>query len=103
MDSRFEDCISLCSDVNKNNPNNFLYPDFVFLKTLAKANSMNKKEYVDALKLIEKKYPQHHVAQSANEILSYLQQSEIKTSIKNKIPLNAYTFENLGLIFNDLL
>ena len=99
VDSRFEDCILLCSDVNKNNPSNFLYPDFVFLKTVAKANSMNKKEYVDALKLIEKKYPQHHVAQSANEILSYLQQPEIETSIK-KTDDSEYLFKpNAGHYF----
>ena len=79
--SRFEDCISLCNSINQNNQSNFLYPDFDLLKTIAKARRMSKKEYIGALSLIEKKYPQHKVSKSAKEILYYLQQQETETSI----------------------
>ena len=80
--SRFEDCISLCNSINQNNQSNFLYPDFDLLKTIAKASRMSKKEYIGALSLIEKKYPQHKVSKSAKEILYYLQQQETETSSK---------------------
>tara|TARA_B100001741_G_scaffold311327_1_gene312237 strand:+ start:18717 stop:21296 length:2580 start_codon:yes stop_codon:yes gene_type:complete len=80
VDSRFEDCISLCNFINQNDQSNFLFPDFELLKTIAKASRMNKKEYIGALSLIEKKYPQHSVSKSAKEILYYLQQQEIEAS-----------------------
>lgn len=80
VDSRFEDCISLCNFINQNDQSNFLFPDFELLKTIAKASRMSKKEYIGALSLIEKKYPQHSVSKSAKEILYYLQQQEIEAS-----------------------
>ena len=80
VDSRFEDCISLCDFINQNNQSNFLFPDFELLKTIAKASRMTKKEYIGALSLIEKKYPQHSVSKSAKEILYYLQQQETEVS-----------------------
>ena len=42
LQSKFDACISLCERVNNNNPNNVLYPNFDFLKTMAKGFGMTK-------------------------------------------------------------
>ena len=72
LQSQFDACISLCERVNKNNPNNALYPNFDFLKTMAEGFGMTKSNYINALTLIVEKYPKHQVAESAKEILVYL-------------------------------
>ncbi|MGB1932708.1 MAG: tetratricopeptide repeat protein, partial [Flavobacteriales bacterium] len=78
LQSQFNACISLCEQVNKNNPNNALYPNFDFLKTMAKGFGMTKSNYINALTLIVEKYPKHQVAQSAKEILVYLKLEELE-------------------------
>ncbi|MGB2371191.1 MAG: tetratricopeptide repeat protein, partial [Flavobacteriales bacterium] len=78
LQSQFDACISLCERVNKNNPNNALYPNFDFLKTMAKGFGMTKSNYINALTLIVEKYPKHQVAESAKEILVYLKLEELE-------------------------
>jgi tetratricopeptide (TPR) repeat protein len=78
LQSQFDACISLCERVNKNNPNNALYPNFDFLKTMAKGFGMTKSNYINALTLIVEKYPKHQVAESAKEILVYLKIEELE-------------------------
>ena len=84
--SQFEACISLCEEVNKSNPNNPLYPNFDFLKTIAKGFGSTKSNYINALTLIVEKYPKHQVAESAKEILVYLKLEGLET---DKIELSA--------------
>lgn len=86
LQSQFEACISICEGVNKNNPNNTLYPNFDFLKTMAKGFGMTKNNYINALTLIAEKYPKHQVSESAKEILVYL---KLKESEVDKIVLAA--------------
>ena len=69
LQSQFDACINLCERVNKNNPNNALYPNFDFLKTMAKGFGMTKNNYINALTPNSEKYPKHQVAESAKEIL----------------------------------
>ena len=78
LQSQFNACISLCEQVNKNNPNNALYPNFDFLKTMAKGFGMTKSNYINALTIIVEKYPKHQVAESAKEILVYLKLEELE-------------------------
>jgi len=78
LQSQFDACISLCERVNKNNPNNALYPNFDFLKTMAKGFGMTKSNYINALTLIVEKYPKHQAAESAKEILVYLKLEEFE-------------------------
>ena len=78
LQSQFNACISLCEQVNNNNPNNALYPNFDFLKTMAKGFGMTKSNYINALTQIVEKYPKHHVAESAKEILVYLKLEELQ-------------------------
>jgi len=78
LQSQFNACISLCEQVNNNNPNNALYPNFDFLKTMAKGFGMTKSNYINALTLIVEKYPKHQVAESAKEILVYLKLEELE-------------------------
>lgn len=78
LQSQFDACISLCERVNKNNPINALYPNFDFLKTMAKGFGMTKSNYINALTLIVEKYPKHQVAESAKEILAYLKLEELE-------------------------
>ena len=77
LKSRFNECIAICDKVNKKKPNNALYPNFDFLKTMAKGFGMNKKQYINALTLIVEKYPKHKVGDSAKEIIAFLQQEEV--------------------------
>ena len=86
LQSEFDACIILCEQVNKNNPNNALYPNFDFLKTMAKGFGMTISHYINALTLIVEKYPKHQVAESAKEILVYLKLNELEgdKSILNK-------------------
>jgi tetratricopeptide (TPR) repeat protein len=77
LQSKFKQCISLCERVNNKNPNNNLYPNFDFLRTMAKGFGMTKKNYTNALTLIVEKYPKHQVAESAKEILQFLQQETV--------------------------
>ena len=77
LQSKFKQCISLCERVNNKNPNNNLYPNFDFLRTMAKGFGMTKKNYMNALTLIVEKYPKHQVAESAKEILQFLQQETV--------------------------
>ena len=82
LQSQFDACVSLCERVNKNSPNNPLYPNFDFLKTMAKGLGMTKKNYTNALTLIVEKYPKHQVSESAKEILAYLKLEELdKTAL----------------------
>ena len=78
LQSQFDACISLCERVNNNNPNNALYPNFDFLKTMAKGFGMTKSNYINALTFIAEKYPKHQVAESAKEILLYLKIEELE-------------------------
>ena len=78
LQSQFDACISLCERVNKNNPNNALYPNFDFLKTMAKGFGMTKSNHINALTLIVEKYPKHQAAESAKEILVYLKLEEFE-------------------------
>ena len=78
LQSKFDACISLCERVNNNNPNNALYPNFDFLKTMAKGFGMTKNNYINALTFIVEKYPKHQVAESAKEILLYLKIEELE-------------------------
>ena len=77
LQSKFKQCTSLCERVNNKNPNNNLYPNFDFLRTMAKGFGMTKKNYTNALTLIVEKYPKHQVAESAKEILQFLQQETV--------------------------
>jgi len=77
LQSKFKQCISLCERVNNKNPNNNLYPNFDFLRTMAKGFGMTKKNYTNALTLIVEKYPKHQVAESAKETLQFLQQETV--------------------------
>ena len=77
LQSKLKQCISLCERVNNKNPNNNLYPNFDFLRTMAKGFGMTKKNYTNALTLIVEKYPKHQVAESAKEILQFLQQETV--------------------------
>jgi hypothetical protein len=76
LQSKFKECIKLCDRVNNSKPSNNLYAHFDFLKTMAKGFGMTKKNYMNALTLIVEKYPKHEVAESAKEILRFLQQEE---------------------------
>ena len=78
LQSQFNACINLCEQVNKNNPNNALYPNFDFLKTMAKGYGMTKGNYINALTIIAEKYPKHQVSESAKEILRYLKIEELE-------------------------
>ena len=78
LQSQFDVCISFCEQVNKKNPNNALYPNFDFLKTMAKGFGMTRSNYINSLTLIVEKYPKHQVAESAKEILEYLKLEELE-------------------------
>ena len=78
LQSKFDACINLCERVNKNNPNSALYPNFDFLKTMAKGFGMTKNNYINDLTLIVEKYPKHQVAESAKEVLAYLRLEELE-------------------------
>jgi len=72
LQSKFIDCISFCQNINANKPNNPLFAHFDFLKTMAQGYDMTKEQYLTALQLIVEKHPKHSVAQSAQEIITFL-------------------------------
>jgi tetratricopeptide (TPR) repeat protein len=80
LQSQFEACIQRCESINTSQPQNNLYPNFDFLKTMAQGFGMTKKEYSNALTLIVERYPKHQVAQSALEVLKFLQQEQLEVA-----------------------
>ena len=70
--SDYASCIKLCKQVNNTNPDNSLYPNFELLKTMASGHNISKKAYIELLTLIIERYPNHSVAESAEEIVTYL-------------------------------
>ena len=85
LQSKFKQCINLCERINTIKPKNSLYPNFDFLKTMAQGFGMTKKNYMNALTLIVEKYPKHQVAESAKQVLQFLQEEAIMTDNNNAI------------------
>ncbi len=72
IQSDYASCIKFCKQVNNSNPDNELYPNFDLLKTMASGHNITKSAYIELLTLIIEKYPNHSVAESAEEIVTYL-------------------------------
>ena len=78
LQSEYRKCIVLCEEINKDQPQNKLYPYFEFLKTVAQGSGVGKQKHVNNLSLIVEKYPKHPVSSSAKTIINSLQQEEGK-------------------------
>lgn len=78
--SKFSECIALCKNTNKTNPNNPLFPNFEFLQTMAGAYNKDKNAYTQSLEKIIEKHPKHAVAESAKLIITQLSASEQTTT-----------------------